>query len=139
MSLVSTKVVVESTSCEMTFPRKKDKQAQMMVADISPPMSVENIQLNLKLKLNKKGISVKGCSLLPDGRMVFSCYSTHTVRFVTKDGVELFQICKEKTGSDIYDTVYIKDNNSVAVSSGGGSNRDLSLRFIIFSPLFPVQ
>jgi hypothetical protein len=124
-------VVVELTSCEMTFPRKKGKQAQMMVADLSPPMSVENIQLNLKLKLNKKGISVKGCSLLPDGRMVFSCYSTNTVRFVTKDGVELFQICKEKTGSDAYDTVYIKDNNSVAVSSGGGSNRCITMIDIV--------
>jgi hypothetical protein len=60
-------VVVESKSCEMTFPRKKDKQAQMMVADLSPPMSVENIQLNLKLKLNKKGRSIKGCSFLPEG------------------------------------------------------------------------
>ena len=109
-------VVVESKSCEMTFPRKKDKQAQMVVADLSPPMSVENIQLNLKLKLNKKGRSIKGCSFLPEGKMVFSCYSTNTVRIFTKDGVELFQICKEKTGFDTYDTVYIKDNNSVAVS-----------------------
>ena len=120
-------LVVESKSCEMTFPRKKDKQAQMMVADLSPPMSVENIQLNLKLRLYKKGRSVKGCSFLPEDKMVFSCYSTNTVRIFTKDGVELFQICKEKTGSDTYDTVYMKDNNSVAVSSGGGSNRCITI------------
>ena len=120
-------VVVESKSCEMTFPRKKDKQAQMMVADLSPPMSVENIQLKLKLKLYKKGRNVKGCSFLPEGKMVFSCYSTNTVRIFTKDGVELFQMCKEKTGSDTYDTVYMKENNSVAVSSGGGSNRCITI------------
>jgi hypothetical protein len=36
-------VVVESKPCEFNFLRKKDKQAQMMVADLSPPMSVENI------------------------------------------------------------------------------------------------
>ncbi len=120
-------LVVESKSCEMTFPRKKDKQAQMMVADLSPPMSVENIQLNLKLRLYKKGRSVKGCSFLPEDKMVFSCYSTNTVRIFTKDGVELFQMCKEKTGSDTYDTVYMKDNNSVAVSSGGGSNRCITI------------
>jgi hypothetical protein len=35
--------VVESKPCEMNFVRKKDKQAQMMVADLLPPMSVENI------------------------------------------------------------------------------------------------
>jgi hypothetical protein len=35
-------VVVESKPCELTFVRKKDKQAQMMVADLSAPMSVDN-------------------------------------------------------------------------------------------------
>jgi hypothetical protein len=48
--------------------------------------------------------------------MVFSCYSSDTVRYINKEGVELFQIGKNKTGSDTYDTVYIKDNNSVAVA-----------------------
>jgi hypothetical protein len=38
-------VVVESKPCEMVFVRKKDKEAQMMVAELSPTMSVENIQL----------------------------------------------------------------------------------------------
>jgi hypothetical protein len=31
-------VVVESKPCELTFARTKDKQAQMMVADLSPPL-----------------------------------------------------------------------------------------------------
>jgi DNA-binding beta-propeller fold protein YncE len=116
------KVVVESKPCEVVFVRRKDKQAQMMVAEISPPMSVVNIQLNLKQKINTKGDSIGGCSLLPEGRMVFSCYSSSTVRFINKEGVELFQISKDKTGYNTYDTVYIKDNNSVAVSSGFGGN-----------------
>ena len=111
-------VVVESTPCEMVFVRGKDKQAQMMVAELSPPMSVENIQLNLKQKINIKGTIIRGCSLLPDGKMVFSCYSSDTVRFINKKGAELFKIGKYKMGSCTYDTVYIKDNNSVAVSSG---------------------
>jgi len=38
---------------------KKDKQAQMMVADLSPPMSVENIQLKLKQTINTKRVGVK--------------------------------------------------------------------------------
>ena len=124
-------VVVEPKPCESTFAREKNKKAQLMLADLSPPMSVDNIQLNLKLKLNKNRRSVRGCSLHPDGRMVFFCYSTNTVRCFTKDGVELFQIWKEKTGSDTYDTVYIKDNNSVAVSSGGGSNRCITIIDIV--------
>jgi hypothetical protein len=39
-------VVVESRPCDMIIVRRKDKQARMMVADISPPVSVDNIQLN---------------------------------------------------------------------------------------------
>jgi DNA-binding beta-propeller fold protein YncE len=114
------KVIVESKPCEVVFVRRKDKQAQMMVADLSPPMSVENIQLNLKQKINIKGTNIRGCSLLPDGRMVFSCYRSRTVRFINKEGIESFQISKDNTGS--FDTVYIKDINSVAVSSGYGHN-----------------
>jgi hypothetical protein len=30
-------VVVESKPCEMVFVRRKDKEAQMMVAELSPP------------------------------------------------------------------------------------------------------
>jgi hypothetical protein len=111
----------------VVFVRRKDKQAQMMVAEISPPMSVVNIQLNLKQKINIKGTNIGGCSLLPDGRMVFSCFSSDTVRFINKEGVKLFQISKDKTGSGTYDTVYIKDNNSVAVSSGWGSKRCITI------------
>jgi hypothetical protein len=51
----------------LTFVRKKDKQAQMMVAGLSPPRSVEKIQLKLKQKINIKGSMMRGCSLLPDG------------------------------------------------------------------------
>jgi hypothetical protein len=97
------KVVVESKPCEMVFVRRKDKQAQLMVAELSPPMSVENIQLNLMQTINTKESDIKGCSLLPDGRMVFSYYSSDSIICISKDRVEL------------------------------------SLRFNIFSPLFPVQ
>jgi hypothetical protein len=115
-------VVIESQTCEITLVRKKDKQAQMMVADLSPPMSVENIQLKLMQKINTKGTNIKGCSFLPDGRMVLSCNANDTVSFINQEGVELFQIDRDKTRSSTYDTVYIKEDNSVAVSSGCGDN-----------------
>jgi DNA-binding beta-propeller fold protein YncE len=78
----------------------------------------------LKQKINIKGNTITGCSLLSDGRMVFSCFNTNTVSFINKEGVELFQI---GTGSDTYNTVFIKDNNSVAVSSGDGDNRCITI------------
>jgi hypothetical protein len=120
-------VVIESKPSGLTFVRKKDKQAQMMVADLSLPMSLENIQLKLKQKINIKANMMRGCSLLPDDRMVLSCYDTDYVSFINKEGVELFQIGKDRTGSDTFDAVYIKDNNSVAVSSGWGVNRCIAI------------
>jgi hypothetical protein len=54
------------------------------------PMSVDNIQLNLKRKINIKGSRMRGCSLLQDGRMVLSCYNDNTVSFMNTEGVELF-------------------------------------------------
>jgi hypothetical protein len=41
--------------------------------------------------------------------------------------VELFQIGKDKTGANTYDTVYIKDNNTVAVSSESGGKGCISI------------
>jgi hypothetical protein len=111
----------------MIIVRRKDKQAQMMVADISPPVSVDNIQLKLKQKINIKGRCIRGCSLLPEGRMVLSCWYDDTIIFINKEGVISSQIGKDKTGSYAYDSVYIKDNNSVAVSSGFGVNRCIAI------------
>jgi hypothetical protein len=99
----------------------------MMVAELSPAMSVETIQLNLKQKINIKGSRSRGCSLLPDGRMALSCYNTNTVSFMNTDGAELFHIGVDKRGYRTYDTVYIKDSNSVAVSSADGNNRCITM------------
>jgi hypothetical protein len=46
-------------------------------------------------------------------------------------GVESFQISKDKTGSTTYDAVYIRDNNSVAVSSGFGDNGCITIIDIV--------
>jgi DNA-binding beta-propeller fold protein YncE len=115
----------------MIIVRRKDKQAQMMVADLSSPVSVDNIQLKLKQKINIKGRMIRGCSFLPEGRMVLSCWHTDTISFINREGVESFQISKDKTGSTTYDAVYIRDNNSVAVSSGFGDNGCITIIDIV--------
>jgi DNA-binding beta-propeller fold protein YncE len=63
--------------------------------------------------------------------MVFSCCNTNTVSFINTEGVELFQIGKDQIGSRTYDTVYIKDNNTVAVSSGGVDDRGKTIIDIV--------
>jgi hypothetical protein len=47
---------------------------------------------------------------------------------MNNDGVELFQIGNDKTGFSTYDTVYIKDNNRVVVSSGPEGNRCITIK-----------
>ena len=123
--------VVEWKPCDVLIVRKKDKQAQMIVAELSPHMSVENIQLNLKQKMITKGNSIRACGLLPDGITVVSCWDSDTISFIHKDGVISFQIYKYKTGYNIYDTVYIKDNNSVALSSGFGRDKCITIIDIV--------
>jgi hypothetical protein len=46
--------------------------------------------------------------------------SATIISFINTEGVELFQIGKDKIGTCTYDTVYIKENNTVAVSSEVG-------------------
>jgi hypothetical protein len=48
---------------------------------------------------------------------LLSCYEKHIVRFFNKEGVELFQIGQDQIGSNTCDTLYIKEENSLAVSS----------------------
>jgi hypothetical protein len=62
-----------------------------MVAELSPLMSVESIRLNLKQKINCQTRDIRGCALLPDGRMVFSSHDSKTVIFISKDGLQLLQ------------------------------------------------
>jgi hypothetical protein len=50
---------------------------------------------------------------------------------MSTEGVELFKIGEDKTGSRTYDAVYIKDSNSVAVSSGFGSNKCITIIDIV--------
>jgi hypothetical protein len=47
--------------------------------------------------------------------MVLSSYNDDIVRFINKDGVELFQIGKGKTGSFTYDTATTSPNWSMMV------------------------
>jgi hypothetical protein len=43
--------------------------------------------------------------------MVFSCREKNIVTFLNKEGVELFQIGKDKIGFRVYDALYIKEDN----------------------------
>ena len=118
-------VVVESKPCEVRFARRKDTHA--MVANLR---IIDDIQLNRKQKINVitfPGLIkylmedyITGCSFLSDGIMAFSSSTVHGVFFLDKDGADRFEIRKDifNFGSTYCGIVYIKENNSVAMSYG---------------------
>jgi hypothetical protein len=59
-------------------------------------------------------------------RMVFSCIRKHIITFGNK-GVEIIKIGKDRIGARTLDTLYIKEDNSVAVSSGLNANRCITI------------
>jgi hypothetical protein len=54
-------VTTSITPCDITLVRRKDKQAQMMVAGV-PARSISNICLKLKHQLTTGGTDITGCS-----------------------------------------------------------------------------
>ncbi|CAG2253549.1 unnamed protein product [Mytilus edulis] len=78
-----------------------------------PAKSIDDLTLMLVQSINTYSNNVKGCTMLPDGRMVFTCYHLGYVIVVNQDGSKAFEI---KTGT-AFDVVYVVDND-IAVTSG---------------------
>ncbi|XP_071137278.1 uncharacterized protein [Mytilus edulis] len=94
------------------FQRRKDEQAQISVP--YPTKSIDNLTVTLHKRINTRLSMVRGCSLLPDGRMVFSCYAQNKLRVVRSDGFKDFEI--NNIGC-MFDVIFI-GNNCAAVTSG---------------------
>lgn len=73
-----------------------------------------NLTLTLYKAVNSESTNVHGCTLLPDGRTVFSCYEQQKVIVLEFDGSKDFEISKVV---DMFDVVFI-GNNFIAVISG---------------------
>jgi hypothetical protein len=78
-------VTTSITPCDITLVRRKDKQAQMMVAG-GPSRSIGNICLNLKHQLATGGNQITGCSILTGGKMAFINYHSVYLLILNADG-----------------------------------------------------
>jgi hypothetical protein len=78
-------VTTSITPCDITLERRKDKQAQMMVAGV-PSSSISNISLKLKHNLTSGGNQITGCSILTGGKMVFIYYYPVYLLILNADG-----------------------------------------------------
>ncbi|CAC5408464.1 unnamed protein product [Mytilus coruscus] len=103
---------VSSDPCDFSIQKRKDRQAQIMVA--LPTRNIENLTLTLQKRINTELSDVHGCSLLPGDRMVFSSYSDDRIRVLKSDGSKDFEI---KTIGPTFDVVFIGDD-AIAVTSG---------------------
>ncbi|CAC5424024.1 unnamed protein product [Mytilus coruscus] len=106
------KINVSSNPCDLSIQKQKDRQAQISVAHST--RKIDSLTLTLQNHINTGLKNVRGCSLLPGGRMVFSCFSQNKLSVFKSVGLQDFEI---KNIADTFDVVYI-GNDCIAVSSG---------------------
>ncbi|XP_063401787.1 uncharacterized protein LOC134686011 [Mytilus trossulus] len=105
-------ISVSSNLFDLSIQKRKVRQAQIMVA--LPIRNIDNMALTLKKRLNTDLSDVQGCTLLPGGKMAFSCYRKDKIKVLKSDESKDFKI------SEIgytFDVVFIGDD-SIAVTSG---------------------
>jgi hypothetical protein len=118
---------------------EKDVETQdTCLQSIVNSCSLNQTKLSYKIDTDLKTITT---SIQKFGEVVVESKPCEIKLFRKKEKqVELFQKGKDKTGSCTYDTVFIKDNNSVAVSSRDGNKRCIAMIGIesneIITPIF---
>ncbi|XP_063400141.1 uncharacterized protein LOC134684765 [Mytilus trossulus] len=121
-------VVTETKPNNIPFVRQKDKQAAQSLIPV-PTKSIDDLKLTLVQSFNTYSREVRGCAMLTDGKMVFTCYTPGYVTVVNPDGSKY---CEIKTGN-VFDVIYLGDN-IIAVTSGYNSNHihfiDIKLKTI---------
>ncbi|XP_071123643.1 uncharacterized protein [Mytilus edulis] len=106
------KIVEETRPSDILFVRHNNKQAQILPV---PAKSIDDLKLTLVQSINTYSEDVRGCTMLPDGRMVFTCYSCleSYLTVIKPDGRIDFKI-----NTDVaFDVVYLKED-IIAVTSG---------------------
>jgi hypothetical protein len=78
-------VTTSITPCDITLVKRKDTQAQMMVAGI-PARSISNICLKLKHQLTTGSNDITRCSILTSGNMAFIDYDMVFLLILNVDG-----------------------------------------------------
>ncbi|CAG2246607.1 unnamed protein product [Mytilus edulis] len=104
---------VSYDSCDFTIQKRKNRQAQIMVA--LPARNIDNLTLTLHKRINTGLPYIRGCSMLTGDRTVFSS-EEHKIRVFNSDGSKDFEISKNGLA---FDVVFIGDDY-IAVTSGEG-------------------
>ncbi|XP_071141805.1 uncharacterized protein [Mytilus edulis] len=112
-------ISVESTSCKVVIGSNKSKQAQMIVP-ISISKCIDDINLSNKLQINLQFSGyVTGCVILPNGKMMFCDNNNRKLIVLKSNCTHEFEI---RLDSRAFHLAYFERENSIAVTSGYGSN-----------------
>ncbi|OPL33555.1 hypothetical protein AM593_04533, partial [Mytilus galloprovincialis] len=106
-------VCIESNPCDIVLIKKKARQAQLMIS-IVPTKSIENIKITTHKSIDTQGSAIHGCCILPDDRFVFTYFGDQKVKVFNDKGLKDSEI---KMPCHPIDIVYIKEDNTLAVSS----------------------
>ncbi|CAC5389029.1 unnamed protein product [Mytilus coruscus] len=108
-------IILDRRPSDTTLASRKIKQAQIMVPITHVP-TIDDLKLNLRQTVKIFGDDIISCSLLPDGRMIFSCYDTAVqINVLKPDGSLDFTLQPRSYTSHIH---FIEDNEKLVVTSG---------------------
>ncbi|XP_052073611.1 uncharacterized protein LOC127711560 [Mytilus californianus] len=107
-------VILETRPGNATLTNRKNKQAQIMM-HTSPVPTIDDINLTLGQTVKTIGGDIKSCCLLPDGRMIFSCYTSNKIHVFKSNGTLDFTF---ETGSPTSHIYFIEQGQKLAVTTG---------------------
>ncbi|XP_063405908.1 uncharacterized protein LOC134689869 [Mytilus trossulus] len=113
-------VSVQSKSCKVVIDINKNKEAQLIVP-ILISKSIDDIKLSNKMLID---LQSAGCvrhvsAILPNGKMMFCDYNNGNLIGLKSNGTHEFEIQLDTLAIDL---AYFERENSIAVTSGNGSN-----------------
>ncbi|CAG2201286.1 unnamed protein product [Mytilus edulis] len=111
-------VSVDSKSCKVVIDSNKNKEAQMMIPSLISKC-IDDIKLSNKMQIDLQSAgSVRGCAILPNGKMMFCDYNNRNLIVLKSNGTHEFEI---RLDTCAFDLAYFERENSIAVTSGYGS------------------
>ncbi|CAG2207520.1 unnamed protein product [Mytilus edulis] len=108
-------IIVDYEPTKLILSRQKDQQAQQMIA--VPVKSIDNLTLTLRQTVITHATNVRGCTIIPDGRMMFTSYYQHKVIAINNDGSKDFEMKLD----NCFDILFA-GNNMIIVTSGFDSD-----------------
>ncbi|XP_052085816.1 E3 ubiquitin-protein ligase TRIM71-like [Mytilus californianus] len=104
----------ESNPSSVVITGNKSQQAQMTVP-IAISKCIDTIELRNKREMNMASGIIRGCAIIPNGKMMFSYQDHKKVTAFNSNGTYIFEVTMDTSACDI---AYIEAENIIAVTSG---------------------